>query len=158
MKPRRVEAGSRVTLHYTLSLADGRVVETSRNGAPATHVMGAGHWLPVLEERLLGLAAGDARRFEIAAVEVVPPEPIEPQVMPRDEFPPEIRLEPGFVVGFTLPSGEEVAGTVLETTEHEVTVDFSHPLANRDLVWEVEIISVTAPGVTLPPPIPGSRR
>ncbi len=65
--------------------------------------------------------------------------------MLRDEFPPEMGLEPGMVVGFTLPSGEEVAGTVLEVMEHEVTVDFSHPLAGRDLVWEVEILEVKPP-------------
>ncbi len=145
MKTCRIEAGGRVTLHYTLSLADGHVVETTREGTPATHVIGAGNWLAALEDRLIGLVAGDVRRFEIAAAEIGAPEPPEPQVMARDEFPPEMRLEPGVVVGFTLPSGEEVAGTVLEATAHEVTVDFSHPLAGRDLVWEVEIIEVKPP-------------
>ncbi len=145
MKTCCIETGSHVTLHYTLSLADGHIVETTRDSAPATHVIGAGNWLAMLEDRLLGLAAGDVRRFEIAAAEVGAPEAPEPQVMARDEFPPEMRLEPGMVVGFTLPSGEEVAGTVLEVTAHEVTVDFSHPLAGRDLVWEVEILSVKSP-------------
>lgn len=154
----RVEKGSYVTLHYTLSLLDGHIIESTRGSAPATHVIGAGEWLAALEDRLVGLVAGDVRRFEIAAAEVGVSEPPEPQVMARDEFPPEMRLEPGMVIGFTLPSGEEVAGTVLEAMAHEVTVDFSHPLANRDLVWEVEILSVTAPSVTLPPPIPGGRR
>jgi len=145
VKAHCIEAGCEVTLHYTLSLSDGRVVESSRAGAPAVHVMGAGDWLPVLEERLLGLVPGDVRRFEIAAVEVVAPEAPEPQVLPRDEFPSEMDLQVGTVIGFTLPSGEEIAGTVRETTAHEVTVDFSHPLAGRDLVWEVQIIGVKAP-------------
>jgi len=140
-----VQVGSRVTLHYTLRLADGHVVETTREGAPATHTIGAGNWLAALEDRLIGLAAGEVRRFEIAAAEMGMPEAPEPQVMPRDEFPPEMALEAGMVIGFTLPSGEEVAGTVLEATEHEVTVDFSHPLANRALVWEVEILEVRPP-------------
>ncbi len=153
-----IEVGSHVTLHYTLSLADGHVVETTREGMPATHVIGAGNWLAALEERLIGLVVGDVRRFEIAAAEIGAPEAPEPQAMSRDEFPPEMLLEPGMVVGFTLPSGEEVAGTILDVAEHEVMVDFSHPLANRNLVWEVEIISVTVPDVTLPPPIPGGRR
>ena len=135
---------SRVTLHYTLSLADGHIVETTRETSPATHVMGKGDWLPVLEDRLLGLCAGDSRRFEIGAAEVGAPETPEPQVMPRDEFPPELKLEPGQVIGFALPSGEEIPGTVLEVSEYEVTMDFSHPLAGWDLVWEVEILEVIA--------------
>ena len=137
--------GSGVTLHYTLSLADGHVVETTRATSPATHVMGNGDWLPVLEDRLLGLKAGAVRRFEIAAAEVGVSETPAPQVMPRDEFPPELKLEAGQVIGFTLPSGDEIPGTVLEVSEYEVTVDFSHPLAGRDLVWEVEILDVISP-------------
>jgi len=137
-----IEVGSHVTLHYTLSLADGHIVETTREGVPATHVIGAGNWLAALEARLIGLTVGDVRRFEIAATEVGAPEVPEPQIMPRDEFPSEMALEAGVVVGFMLPSGEEIAGTVLDVTEYEVTVDFSHPLAGRDLVWEVEILEV----------------
>ncbi|HLD14201.1 MAG TPA: FKBP-type peptidyl-prolyl cis-trans isomerase [Burkholderiales bacterium] len=134
--------GSRVRLHYTLSLADGHIVETTRTTSPATHAMGSGEWLMVLEERLLGMRAGQSRRFEIAAAEIVMPPAPEPQVMSRDEFPPELKLESGQVIGFSLPSGEEIPGTILEVSEYEVTVDFTHPLAGRDLVWEVEILDV----------------
>jgi FKBP-type peptidyl-prolyl cis-trans isomerase SlpA len=140
-----VGRGSRVTLHYTLILADGHVVETTRATSPATHVMGSGDWLPVLEDRLLGLCAGDSRRFEIGAAEVGMPGAPAPQVMPRDEFPPELKLEAGQVIGFSMPSGEEIPGTVLEVSEYEVTVDFTHPLTGRDLVWEVEILEVIPP-------------
>ena len=57
---------SRVTLHYTLSLADGHIVETTRATSPATHVMGKGDWLPVLEDRLLGLCAETAAASKLA--------------------------------------------------------------------------------------------
>ncbi len=140
-----ITQGSRVRLHYTLSLADGHVVETTRDASPAAHVMGNGDWLPVLEDRLLGLRTGESRRFEISAADVGMSETSEPQVMPRDEFPPELNLEAGQVIGFALPSGEEIPGTILEISEYEVIVDFSHPLAGRDLVWEVEILEVMPP-------------
>ena len=58
--------GSRVTLHYTLSLADGHVVETTRETSPATHIMGKGDWLPVLEDRLLGLCVEIAATSKLA--------------------------------------------------------------------------------------------
>jgi FKBP-type peptidyl-prolyl cis-trans isomerase 2 len=48
------------------------------------------------------------------------------------------------VVAFTAPSGLEVAGTVLEVGEAEVRVDFSHPLADRACVFEVEVLTVEA--------------
>jgi FKBP-type peptidyl-prolyl cis-trans isomerase SlpA len=143
--PLKIGRGSCVTLHYTLRLADGHVIESTRKAEPTTHVIGAGGWLPALEDCLLGLAVGDVRRFDIAALDIGPAEIANVQVMARDEFPADMPLEPGMVVGFALPSGEEAPGTILDVSEHEVTVDFSHPLAGRDLVWEVEILAVMPP-------------
>jgi FKBP-type peptidyl-prolyl cis-trans isomerase SlpA len=51
-------------------------------------------------------------------------------------------LAPGAVVSFAAPSGLQVAGTVLEVGVREVKVDFSHPLAGRVLVFEVEVLEV----------------
>lgn len=141
----KIDRGCRVTLHYTLSLADGHVIESTRATEPATHVIGAGEWLAPLEERLLGLSAGDVRRFDIGAAEIGPADVANVQAMSRDEFPADMPLKPGMVIGFALPSGEEAPGTVLDVSEHEVIVDFSHPLAGRDLVWEVEILAVMPP-------------
>jgi FKBP-type peptidyl-prolyl cis-trans isomerase SlpA len=138
-----VGKGARVTLHYTLSLAGGKTVESSRAGAPVALVIGASDWLPALEERLIGLAVGERRVFDIPCAEAYgPARGPEVHAVAREDFPPELRLEPGVVVGFDLPSGEEVPGTVVEVTGREVMVDFSHPLAGHDLVLDVEILDV----------------
>lgn len=139
-----VETGSTVTLHYTLSLAaSGRIVDTTRNSEPLRVVVGESNLLPVFERCLLGLDGGDVRRFEIASRDAYGEEDIaDIQMMPRSDFPPDMKLEPGMVVGFDLPSGDEVPGTIIEVSEHEVQVDFSHPLAGHDLVFDVEIIDV----------------
>ena len=93
------------------------VVETTRDVARQSLVIGNGDWLPVLEDRLLGLKAGAARRFEMPPPMWVCRQAPAPQVMPRDDFP-ELKLEAGQVIGFTLPSGEEIPGTVLEVSEY----------------------------------------
>lgn len=141
----KIEDGSIATLHYTLSLAAGRVVETTRGGEPTRLVVGKSDLHPVFEKCLIGLAPGESRRFEIAsrdAYGVFDGEDV--HVMPRADFPPDMELAPDHVVSFTLPSGEEVPGTVVAVSEHEVQVDFSHPLAGHDLVFEVEILDVAA--------------
>jgi FKBP-type peptidyl-prolyl cis-trans isomerase SlpA len=142
-----VTAGSTVTLHYTLSLAGtGRVVDTTRNGEPLRLVVGESDLLPAFERCLLGLDTGEVRRFEIASRDAYGAEDIaDIQVMPRSDFPPDMKLEPGMVIGFDLPSGEEVPGTIVEASEHEIQVDFSHPLAGHDLVFDVEILDVKPP-------------
>lgn len=142
-----VAAGSTVTLHYTLSLAaTGRVVDTTRDGEPLRLVVGESDLLPAFERCLLGLETGDVRSFEIESRDAYGAEDIaDIQAMPRSDFPPDMKLEAGMVIGFDLPSGEEVPGTIVEVSEHEVQVDFSHPLAGHDLVFAVEILHVEPP-------------
>ena len=141
-----VQPGSRVTLHYTLTLRDGEVVDSTRAGAPAQVKIGAGDLFEPLEKRLLGLVSGDRGRFSIDALEslaIAGNETV--QLFARDDFPAELELRPGQMIAFSTPNDDELPGRVVAVSEHEVSVDFSHPLAGRDLVFDVEILSVEAP-------------
>ena len=68
--------------------------------------------------------------------------------MPRSEFPADMPLEPGLIVGFTTPSGEEVPGAIQEIKGDDVVVDFNHPLAGHEVIFDVEILEVK-PGVSI---------
>jgi FKBP-type peptidyl-prolyl cis-trans isomerase SlpA len=136
-----IQSDSRVTLHYELRLADGIVVDSTRAGEPMTFIMGSGDMVEILEQRLFGLTAGERHHFEISAAESqVPASAGVMQTLARSDFPAE--LEAGQVLGFALPSGEEVPGLIVSISDTEVTVDFSHPLAGRDLIFDVEILAV----------------
>ena len=138
-----IQAGSRVTLHYTLYLADDTVVDSTRGAEPVTFDMGSGMLIEMLEQHLFGLHTGEQRRFEISAAQSLLPADAEAvQVMARSDFPAELVLETGQVLGFVMPSGEEVPGLIVSVSDTEVIVDFSHPLAGRDLIFDVEILAV----------------
>jgi FKBP-type peptidyl-prolyl cis-trans isomerase SlpA len=138
-----IQAGSRVTLHYTVSFKDGTVVDSTAGGEPARASIGAGELLELLEQRLLGHNAGEHLHYELSAEETRLPSLEESvQRLPRADFPFGLELKPGELIGFETPNGEEVPGLVLAVTDTEVTVDFSHPLAGRDLVFDVEILAV----------------
>jgi FKBP-type peptidyl-prolyl cis-trans isomerase SlpA len=138
-----VAPGSRVTLHYSLQLGDGTPVDSTRSGEPATFVIGTGELADLLEARLLGMKEGERRHIEFSAIETQALATGESaQRLPRTDFPPELGLAVGQVIGFTLPNGREIPGLVREVTESEVVMDFSHPLAGRDLIFDVEIVSV----------------
>jgi len=138
-----IQPGSRVTLHYTLFLADETVVDSTREGEPITFNVGSGALIDMLESRLFGLRAGEQRRFEISAVQSQLPTDAEAvQVMARSDFPTDLAIEAGQVLGFVMPSGEEVPGLIVSVSDTEVVVDFSHPLAGRDLIFDVEILTV----------------
>lgn len=138
-----IAEGTRVLMHFTVSLADGTVADTSREGEPMDFDVGDGSIDPGLERLLYGLRTGDRARFSLAPGQVFGDrDPDNVHTMRREEFPPELALEEGVVVGFDTPGGDEVLGTVLELDEESVRVDFNHPLAGHQLSVEVEIISV----------------
>ncbi len=138
-----VEAGRHVTLRYTLALADGTVLDSTDGELPASFRIGSGELVAFLEQHLIGLRPGDRRRFEIPAAQTRSSlEEGALQRLPRTDFPADVELTPGQVLGFQLAGDEEIPGQVVAVTDREVTVDFSHPLAGRDLIFDVEIISV----------------
>ncbi|HEX9626870.1 MAG TPA: peptidylprolyl isomerase [Acidiferrobacterales bacterium] len=141
-----IERGRRVRLHFSLRLKDGTIADSSLGGEPAEWVIGDGALIEGLENLLLGMRAGDKRSFEVAAGEAYGA--IREEVvhsLPRDAFPADMALEPGLVIGFETPSGEEIPGTIVGLDDDAVQVDFSHPLAGHDLIFEVEILEVGAP-------------
>lgn len=137
--------GSEVVMHFTLAIEDGTVAESTVDAEPLHFVLGDGTLVEGLEHALYGLKAGD-RQSLLIAPENAFGYPDEDYVitMPRSEFPADMALEPGLIIGFTTPAGHEVPGAVLEVTGESVQVDFNHPLAGHELSFDVEILEVAA--------------
>jgi len=144
MKKASINAGSRVSLQFQLKLADGTLIDETRPGEKFEFVIGDGTLIAGLEQRLLDLRASDQVTFNIPAEEEVygHADPENVKVMLRSDFPESLSLDPGSVVGFDLPNGDEVLGVVKEASDEEVTVDFNHPLIGRDFVFEVTVLAV----------------
>jgi len=134
-----------VTLHISLVLEDGTVVENTFDDEPLTFVMGSGTLDRGLELGLYGMSEGDKQRLMLdpgQAFGVRSPDNI--HTMPLDSFATDMTIEPGVIIGFEMPDGEEVAGAVLELAGDTVTVDFNHPLAGRTIIYDVEILGVVS--------------
>lgn len=139
----RIGAGKRVTLHFSVLLMDGAVVDTTKERAPATFTVGDGNLLPGFEQSLLGLKAGDKRSIVLEAANAFGPHnPDNIQIMRRGLFSRDMQLEPGVVVSFADKSKAELPGVIVAVDDNDVTVDFNHPLAGKDLTFQVEIINV----------------
>jgi FKBP-type peptidyl-prolyl cis-trans isomerase SlpA len=137
-----VGADTRVTLHFTLRLASGDVIDSTLDRAPATFLFGDESLLPGFERALMGLKAGDRRSI------LVDPKngfgernPENVQVMDRTVFAATPELARGLMISFADKQGQ-LPGVVVDFNDSHVTVDFNHPLAGRDLTFEVEILAV----------------
>jgi FKBP-type peptidyl-prolyl cis-trans isomerase SlpA len=137
----RIGAGKRVTLHFSVALADGSVVDSTREHEPAEFTVGDGSLLPGFEKAIWGLQAGDRRSVFIDAGRGFGEWNSEnQQIFNRSQFA-DMELTPGVVISFADKSGE-LPGVVKKVGADTVTVDFNHPLAGRDLIFEVDIIRV----------------
>jgi len=135
--------GTRVTLHFTLRLPSGEEVDSTREGEPATFEVGDGNLPGGFEEALYGLAAGEQRASAIPPERAFgTPNPENVRRIPRADFPAELQLEEGLVLGFSDAAQTETPGVVTGIDEDAVVVDFNHPLAGRELVFDVRIIEV----------------
>ena len=136
-----IRQGARVTLNFSLALEDGHVIDSNFESPPATFFLGDGSLLPGFEEVLEGLVCGSEAQFVVPAEKAFGQHnPENVQLIKRSLFD-EDELQPGLVISFQNGDGE-LPGVILSISEHEVTVDFNHPLAGQAIVFAVTIIDV----------------
>ena len=140
-----VSEGTIVTLHFSITLKTGEVIDSTFDEEPATFTVGDGNLLPGFEEVVMGLSAGSKEIFTISPEKGFGQHnPSNLQTIKRDQFSADITLEKGLVLSFADAQKAELPGVVAEFTDEEVIVDFNHPLAGKDVLFTVNIINVEA--------------
>jgi peptidylprolyl isomerase len=138
-----VKAGDTVRIHYTGTLSDGSVFDSSEGRDPLEFEVGSGMIIPGLDVALPGMTVGDKKKVEIDSADAYGPiNPEMQQAVPREGIPADIPLEPGTQLQMQTPDGQAMPVTVLAVTETEVTLDANHPLAGKDLTFDIELVSV----------------
>ena len=135
-----VQQNSMVDIRFVLCLADGTVVDQTEGDETLQLRVGEGELLPALERCLIGMEAGERRSFSLQPDEAFGlADPANVTTLPLSQFPQEMELKEGLVIGFSGPQGEEIPGTILSVDEDTVTVDFNHPLAGHAIVFDVTV-------------------
>ncbi|MGR3621307.1 FKBP-type peptidyl-prolyl cis-trans isomerase [Pseudophaeobacter sp.] len=139
-----VKSGDTVHIHYTGTLADGSVFDSSEGREPLEFTVGSGQVIKGMDEGLPGMKVGDKKRLEIPADDAYGPlNPDARQSIPREGIPDEIPLEVGIQLQMQSPEGHVLPVTVVEVTEATVTLDANHPLAGKDLNFDIELVSIS---------------
>lgn len=148
----RIAQGSQVALHFSVALENGVEIDNTRSYPdPVNLVIGDGNLLEGFEKSLLGLRAGDRRTVHLPPEDAFGPwNPDNVQLFDTVQFVKtgEGRPEVGTMIEFQDKGGGTLAGVVKTVNDDKVEVDFNHPLAGRNVVFEVEIAKVTPAGVT----------
>ncbi len=138
-----VKNGDTVRIHYTGTLTDGSVFDSSEGRDPLEFTVGSGQVIAGMDAGLPGMVVGDKKRLEIPCTDAYGPlNPEARQAIPREGIPDDIPLELGTQLQMQSPEGHVLPVTVVEVTEATVTLDANHPLAGKDLNFDIELVSI----------------
>ncbi|HEB70443.1 MAG TPA: peptidylprolyl isomerase [Desulfobulbus sp.] len=139
----QAQHGDTVKIHYTGTLEDGTVFDSSEGHDPLEFTLGSGQVIVGFEEAVTGMKSGDKKKVNIPADKAYGQRNDEMVLQaPRDQIPADIDPEIGQQLQMGGPNGETVVVRVTEVTDEYVTLDANPPLAGKDLTFDIELVTI----------------
>ena len=143
-KTMKVKVGETVSIHYVGTLDDGTEFDSSRTRDEVlSFEVGSGQLIPGFDDAVSGMKVGQVKKVKLSPEEAygeVNPEAI--QSVPNSAFPADFELQEGLLVQGHSPQGEPVVAKVESIEQDSVVLDFNHPLAGKNLNFEIELLSI----------------
>ncbi len=137
--------GDTVKVHYKGTFEDGVVFDESKGRDPLELKLGERAVIPGFEDAVVGMKEGEAKTRTIPCDEAYGPRREEMMLrVPRSQLPDEIDPEIGQQLQVTTDQGQAVPVMIAEISEEEVTLDANHPLAGKDLTFELELVEISS--------------
>jgi peptidylprolyl isomerase len=139
----KVRKDDTVKIHYTCKLTDGTVVESSVKGKPIEFVVGKGGVIKGLDEAVAKMKIGETNTIRVAPEKAYGPRREEWVLEAgRDRFSEDWRPEVGLHFEIPGENSESRTATVTRVSSSTVTLDFNHPLAGKELIFEVSLLEI----------------
>lgn len=134
-----------VKIHYTGRLADGTVFDSSLEKEPLEFTIGQKMVIPGFEEGVVGMNPGETKTVSIASQDAYGPylEDLTGTIK-RAHIPPHIELQVGTVLQMQAPDGGVTLVMVKVLDDENVTLDANHPLAGKDLTFEINLLEIAS--------------
>jgi peptidylprolyl isomerase len=134
-----------VKVHYTGTLANGEVFDSSEGREPLEVTMGEGQLIIGFENALMGMAVKEKKTFTLAPDDAYGQRDTNAvHRFPRSQIPPDMEIEVGQVLALSSPQGQQVPAKVVELTDDQVILDLNHPLAGESLTFAIEVVGINA--------------
>jgi peptidylprolyl isomerase len=139
----KVKEGDNISLHYTGSLDDGTVFDSSEGGQPLSFTVGSGQVIQGFDEGVRGMEVGETKDITIAPENAYGEYHEElVRVVPKSAFPPNVTPAVGLGFELELPSGQTLPVRIIDVEGDEVTLDANHLLAGENLNFKVRLLSI----------------
>ncbi|MGM0453395.1 MAG: FKBP-type peptidyl-prolyl cis-trans isomerase [Thermodesulfobacteriota bacterium] len=136
----QAKSGDTVKIHYKGTLNDGTVFDSSEGRDPLEFTIGEGNIIPGVEEAVIGMAPEDTKTETISPDKAYGDYRSEMVIdVDKSQFPENIDPEVGQQLELKQQDGQTVVVTVTEVNENQVKLDANHPLAGKDLTFEIQL-------------------
>lgn len=135
--------GSKVKVHYTGTLDDGTVFDSSEQREPLEFTVGEGQVIRGFEDAVRDMSLNDEKTVTIKPQEAygIRSKDLVMEI-PRDKFPAEVNIEVGGRLVLKSPEGQNVPAVVSEVKKDIIVIDLNHPLAGKDLTFKIKVVGV----------------
>jgi len=135
--------GDTVKVHYKGTLSTGDVFDQSTGGEPLQFRLGDKNIIPGFMNAVMGMKTGDKKQITIPSDEAYGPHLNElVSEISKEHFPEDLTLEIGQKLELKEKEGESIVVTVTKISEEGVTIDANHPLAGKDLIFDIELVAI----------------
>jgi len=137
------QQGDIVKVHYTGSLSDGEVFDSSEGSEPLEFQIGSGQVIPGFELAITGMAPGESKKFTIPAQEAYGDRDDSMIVsFPINMLPEGFEAEIGSQLDLEDEEGNQIPALIIDLDEEKILLDANHPLAGEDLTFEIQVVSI----------------
>lgn len=134
----KAKLGDIVKVHYTGTLNDGTVFDSSKAGSPLEFTIGEGQVIPGFEQAVIGMEEEDSKTVKIIAEDAYGPHREELLLeIGKEQVPEGAELKIGMSVEMSDPSGNRFIVRITEITDTNIKLDANHPMAGKDLTFEI---------------------
>ncbi|MBN8862901.1 MAG: peptidylprolyl isomerase [Sphingobacteriales bacterium] len=139
----KVKSGDKVKVHYHGKLTSGETFDKSEGRDPLEFEVGSGMVIKGFDDGVTGMIVGEKKTINIPFLEAYGPRNPEMVIdMPKDRFPQDMELEIGMPLVMTDGQGQQFQVTIVEIKDDVVVLDANHPLAGKDLVFDLELVEI----------------
>ena len=138
---KKVGVNDSIKVQYICTINEGEVYSETKN--PLKVKLGEGGLLPELEKSLIGMTKHNKKNITIPCEEAYgQPKKNLIQKLDKNMFPLESSISAGEFLTYQQENGADVKLKVLEIDDKSITIDGNHPLAGKDLNYEIELVDI----------------
>ena len=139
----RAAQGDTVKVRYTGRLADGTIFDASPEDRPLTFILGRKEVIAGFEEVVEGMYQGESKTFTLPPEKAYGPHELQyVEEIERSQLPPGVDLQLGHQLEISMENGDKLLVLITGLTEESVTLDGNHPLAGKELTFDMELLEV----------------